>query len=96
MPKQAGHQPTPKRKPAIVIVRPHYTAHPDHPQYEDYCRQRLLLHRPFRSTDEVLSQFTSYSEAYVQYLAIGEIHPSLEEDNAAATAEGAGKPAARQ
>lgn len=72
-------EPTPKRKSAVVIVRPHYSQHPDYTQYEDYCRQQVLLYLPFRNASEVLSKFSSYSKAYAHSLATGDIQPSLEE-----------------
>ncbi len=38
----------------VVIPRPYCPPDPDGPHYEQYCRQKLMLHKPFRQIDNLL------------------------------------------
>lgn len=38
-------------KPIILNIYPLYSSDPDHRDYEDFCRVKMMLHYPFRSTD---------------------------------------------
>lgn len=82
MPKelQAELSLTCRSKAVIVIVRPHYSPDCQGPQYEQYCRQRLVLHMPFHTWQEVLGAFNTAVEACRHYLHSGSIPSSLEED----------------
>ena len=48
MPKQLGSNPSRRRKAVVVIVRPYFSPDPSGPKCEEYCRQKLMLHIPFR------------------------------------------------
>ena len=63
MPKELSAEPTLRRKEVIVIVRPYCS--PDHngPQYEQYCRQKLMLHVSFRQVTEPLGENITYAMA---------------------------------
>ena len=77
MPRQGG-EPKPRNKKIVVIVRPHISPDPDGPDYEKYCKQKLMLHRPFRHESQLLDTFT---EAYANYLRRGDIPHCLWDDN---------------
>ena len=63
----------------MVIVRPYFSPDPSGPKYEEYCRQKLMLHIPFRR-EELLGDSDSYAAAYAIFLQSGNVPPSLEED----------------
>ena len=48
MPKNIGEEPVARKKMVVVRVRPHCSPDTSGPQYEQYCQQNLLLHKPFR------------------------------------------------
>ena len=77
MPRQGG-EPKPRNKKVVVIVRPyvHVSLEPDSPDYEQYCRQKLLLHRPF--IDGYM--YITFTESYASYLRTGDIPPCLQDD----------------
>ena len=67
MPHQGG-EPKPRNKKVVVIVRPHIHVHVspdlDGPNYEEYYKQRLMLHKSFRNETELLNGYESFTEAY--------------------------------
>ena len=50
--KAEGSNPYKRNKAVVVIVRPHYPPDPNGPKYEQYCRQKLMLHKPFYCENE--------------------------------------------
>ena len=79
-PKQAGDTPVARRKEVVVIPRPYISPDPQGPRYEEYCRQMLMLHVPFRHLDALLASCDTHAQAYGQYLQSGSAPPSLAED----------------
>ena len=63
MPRQGG-EPKPRNKKVVVIVRPHISSDPDGPNYEQCCKQRLMLNKPFRNETELLNGHETVTEAY--------------------------------
>ena len=47
MPNGVGEEPEVRKKMVVVRVRPHCSSDTRGPQYEQYCQQTLMLHRPF-------------------------------------------------
>ena len=47
MPKDAGSEPK-RHKMKVVSIRPYGSPDPTGPKYEQYCQQKLMLHKPFR------------------------------------------------
>ncbi len=52
MPKELGTIPR-HQKMKVVGVRPYCSPDPDGPKYDQYCRQKLMLHVPFRHIDQL-------------------------------------------
>ena len=80
MPHRNTSEPTKRRKKNIVIVRPYYSHDPNGPNFEQYCSQKLMLHKPFHHLDELKGDFSSFAEAYHAFLQSATVPPSLEED----------------
>ena len=80
MPKELGSTPRPRRKSVVVIVRPYCPPDPSSPKYEQYCRQKLMQHVPFRRQEDLLEEHTTYTAAYSALLQSGSVPPSLEDD----------------
>ncbi len=64
----------------MAIVRPYCSPDPGGPKYEQYCRQSLMQHVPFRHLDDLLGSCTTYAEAFAVFLQSGSVPPSLEDD----------------
>ena len=77
MPKGVG---VVRKKIVVVRVRPHCSPDTSGPQYEQYCQQKLMLHRPFREYHQLKAGYDTYAEAFAGYLQSGSIPPSLEDD----------------
>ena len=71
IPKSVGEEPEVRKKMVVVRVRP---------QYEQYCQQKLMLHRPFREYRQLKAGCDTFAEAFAGYLQSGSIPPSLEDD----------------
>ena len=80
MPKTLGAEPTPRSRRIVVIPRPYVSSDPAGDKYEQYCRQSLMQHKPFRQMDDLLSGYDTYIDAYAAFLQSGQIPPSLEDD----------------
>lgn len=78
MPKQLGSNQSQRRK-AVVIIHPYFSPDSSGPKYEEYCRQKLMLHIPF-CQEELLGDSDSYAAAYAIFLQSGKVPLSLEED----------------
>ena len=64
----------------MVIVRPYMSPETNGPNYEQYCRQRLMLYKPFRQEEELLQEADTYAAAYATFLQSDNVPPSLEDD----------------
>ena len=79
MPKNVGEEPV-ARKMVVVRVRPYCSPDTSGLQYEQYCQQKLMLHRPFREYQQLKAGCDTYAETFAGYLQSGCIPPSLEDD----------------
>ena len=61
MPKSVGSDPVSRKKEVVVIIVPFCSPDPQCPKYERYCRQKLMLHQPFRHLDELLGGLETHS-----------------------------------
>lgn len=79
VPRQGG-DPKSRTKKVVVIVRPHLSLDPGSRDYEQYCKQKLMLHRPFRDEQQLLDIFSIFAESYTNYLQTGNIPTCLQDD----------------
>lgn len=79
MPRDSGSQPSMRGKKVIAIVRPYCSPDPNGLRYEQYCQQKLKLHKPFHAIEELQGDCISYAAAYAIFLQSGSIPPSLED-----------------
>ena len=80
MPKCIRVAPIRRKKEIVVIVIPYCPPDPQGPKYEQYCRQKLMLHQPFRHLDELLGDSETHSESYTAFLQPSTVPPSLADD----------------
>ena len=80
IPKRIGDNLVCRKKEVVVIVRPYCSPDPESPKYEQYCRQKLMIHQPFYQVDELLGACDKHSSAYHQFLRCGKVPPSLADD----------------
>ena len=80
MPKELGSDPSRRRKDVVVIVHPYFSPEPNGPNYEQYCRQKLMLYKPFRREEELLGEADTYADAYSTFLQCDDVPPSLADD----------------
>ena len=80
VPKESKSEPSQRRKKVVVIIRPYCLPDPQGPKYEQYCRQKLMLHLPFCHQDELLGGETTFAAAYADFLRSGNIPSSLEDN----------------
>ena len=80
MPKTVGEALIPRRKEVVVIPRPYVSPDPEGPKYEQYCKQKLMMHLPFRQLEDLLGECDTYAAAYTLYLLSGNAPPSLADD----------------
>jgi len=80
MPKELSAEPTFRRKQIIVITRPYCSPDPNGPSYEQYCKQKLMLHVKFRQLSDLLMGNNTYIESYQQFLSLSDVPSSLEEE----------------
>ena len=79
MPKDTGSEPT-RHKMKVVSIRPYCSPDPNGPKYEQYCQQKLMLHKPFRHLEQLKGQCNTFAAAYANFLQSGTVPPSLEDD----------------
>ena len=79
MPKELSTTPK-QQKMKEVSVRPHISPDPNSPKFEQYCKQKLMLHVPFRSIDQLKGACSTFAEAYSIFLHSSNAPPSLEDD----------------
>ena len=77
-----GDESRPERrtKEVVVIVRLFLSPDPDGPSYEQYCKQKLILHKPFHVENNLLENHLTFTEAYASFLSTGNVPPSLADD----------------
>ena len=80
MPKSVGEEPVVRKKMVVVRVRPHCSPDTRGSQYEQYCQQKLMLHRPFQEYQQLKAGYDTYADTFAEYLQSGSIPPSLEDD----------------
>ena len=80
IPKKKGVAFVPRKKEVLVIPRPYSSPDPDGPQYEQYCRQKLNLHQPFRQLEDLLAGYQSHEDAYAAFLKSEKAPISLADD----------------
>ena len=68
IPKKKGVAFVTRNKEVLVIPRPYCSPDPDGPLYEQYCRQKLMLHQPFRQLEDWLAGYQSREDAYAAFL----------------------------
>ena len=73
-------RPTCRAIEVVVIVRPFLSPEPDGPKYEQYCKQKLMLHKPFRLENDLLENHLTFTEAFASFLSTGNVPPSLADD----------------
>jgi len=61
-------------------VRPFCSPDFNGAKYEQYCKQKLMLHKPFRRQEELLAGSDTYATAYAIFLQSENVPPSLEDD----------------
>ena len=69
-----------RSKSVVVIVKPHLSPDTNGPQYEQYCKQQLMLHKPFRQISTLITGFDTFIEAYTAYARSTEMPSSLNND----------------
>ena len=57
-------RPTCRAKEVVVIVRPFLSPEPGGPKYKQYCKQKLMLHKPFRLENDLLENHLTFTEAF--------------------------------
>lgn len=80
MPKKLGAELSRRSKKVVVIPRPYCPPDPAGPKYEQYCRQSLMLHKPFRAVADLQAGYDTYSAAYAAFLQSGSVPLLLEDD----------------
>ena len=80
MPKTLGAKPTHRSKRIVVIPQPYISSDPAGEEYEQYCCQSLMQHKPFRHMDDLLSGCNTYINAYAAFLQSCHIPSCLEDD----------------
>ena len=80
IPKAVGTAPVHRRKEVVAIVRPYCSPDAGGPKYEQYCRQSLMQHVPFRHLNDLLGGCATYAEAFAVFLQSGSVPPSLVDD----------------
>ena len=80
MPKTLGAEPTRRSRLIVVIPRPYVSPDPTSERYEQYCRQSLMQHKPFRLIDHLTSGYDNYIDAYAAFLQSGQIPSCLQDD----------------
>lgn len=80
IPKRIGSTLMPRNKEVIVIPRPYCSPDPQGPQYEQYAKQKLMLHKPFFHVDDLLGGYDTYGAAYATFLQSNDVPRSLADD----------------
>ena len=70
MPKDPASQPAVRSKKVVIIVRPYYSPEPDSPNYEQYCQQKLMLHKLFRDISQLKDCWDTFTEAYAEFFRV--------------------------
>ena len=65
IPKRVGDELVCRRKEVVVISRPYCSPDPSGPKYEQYCRQKLMMHQPFRQLEQLLGKFDNHEASCI-------------------------------
>ena len=65
---------------AVIRILPKFSCDPKNEQYDKYCMQYLVLHKPFRRWDQLVDGFVDASAAYAN-LTLGreDVHKNFQE-----------------
>ena len=65
-----------RREKTTVILRtyPRLSPNPDHPDYEQYCRIKVLLHHPFRNLDDLTKREDGTEHSFAEVFADCQVH----------------------
>ena len=66
MPMSVGEETIVRKKMVVVRVRPNCFPDTHGPQYEQYCQQKLMVHRPFRKYQQLKAGYDTYGEVFAQ------------------------------
>ena len=66
-----------RTKEVVVIPRPYCSPDPDGPHYENYCRQKFMLHKPFRKLDDLREGCDTFKDAFRKFLRSSSVPASL-------------------
>ena len=80
IPKRVDDDLVHRTKEVVVIPRPYCSPDPSGPKYEMYCKQKLMLHQPFRQLEQLLGACDSHADAYSIFLQSGASPWSLADD----------------
>ena len=80
IPKRVGDDLIRRQKEVVVIARPYCSPDSNGPMYEQYSKQKLTMHQPFRQLDDLLGECDTHSAAYAVFLQTGNVPPSLGDD----------------
>ncbi len=80
IPKKKGDSVILRKKEVLVIPRPYCSSDPDGPNYEQYCKQQLMLHQSFRQLEQLLAGNDRYMDAYACFFKSGNAPTSLADD----------------
>ncbi len=78
--RKVGEGLTCRKKHVVVIVRPCISPDPQGPNYEQYCRQKLMLYQPFRKIEQLLGTCYTHADAYLTYLQSNTVPATLADD----------------
>ena len=76
--RKHGGEPNPGQK-KVVVVRPYISSEPNGPQYEQYYKQKLMLHKPFRQEHELMDTQDTFAKAYEVYLMSENVPQSIQD-----------------
>ena len=77
IPKKIGGGLVCRKKEMVIIVRPYCSPDLEGPKYEQYCRQKLMMHQ---QVDELQGTCDTHSSAYQKFLKCGNVPLSLADD----------------
>ena len=64
----------------VVIPHPYCSPDPDGPHYEKYCRQKLMLHKPFHQLDNLVEGCDTFKDEFGKILRLSSVSASLDDD----------------
>ncbi|KAF5331234.1 hypothetical protein D9611_013064 [Ephemerocybe angulata] len=65
-----------EKKEVILRVFPRYSPNPESPQYENYCRTKVVLHHPFRQLSDLRTDENQpWAQVFARCRVEGHVHP---------------------